>query len=62
MPVLPPQFGKIKAVNVLRDAGLTVERIVTIVDRQVDGEADATVCAAKLELCSLFTLHDLVYA
>ena len=52
----------VKAVNVLRDVGLTVERIVTIVDRQVDGEADATVCAAKLELCSLFTLHDLVYA
>ena len=52
----------VKAVNVLRDAGLTVERIVTIVDRQVDGEADATVCAAHLELCSLFTLHDLVYA
>ena len=52
----------VKAVNVLRDAGLTVERIVTIVDRQVDGEADATVCAAQLELCSLFTLHDLVYA
>ena len=52
----------VKAVNVLRDAGLTVERIVTIVDRQVDGEADATICAAQLELCSLFTLHDLVYA
>ena len=52
----------VKAVEVLRDAGLTVDRVVTIVDRQVDGEADATMCSAELELCSLFTLHDLVYA
>ena len=52
----------VKAVEVLRDAGLTVDRVVTIVDRQVDGEADATMSSAELELCSLFTLHDLVYA
>ena len=52
----------VKAVDKIRDAGYKVGRVVCIVDRQVDGEADATVCAAQLELCSLFTLHDLVYA
>ena len=51
----------IKAVNVLRDAGLVVERIVTIVDRQVGGEADTNVCAAHLELMSLFTLNEVAY-
>ena len=52
----------IKAVNVLRDAGLVVERIVTIVDRQVGGEADTNICAAHLELMSLFTLNEIAYA
>ena len=50
----------VKAVEKLRDAGYEVNRIITIVDRQVDGEADANVLAAKCELISLFTLDDLI--
>ena len=49
----------IKAVDKLRDAGYVVDRIITIVDRQVDGEADTNVLAAKCELISLFSLHEL---
>jgi len=52
--------SSIKAVEKLRDAGYEVNRIITIVDRQVDGEADANVLAAKCELISLFTLDDLI--
>ena len=48
------------AVEKLRDAGYTVERIVTIIDRQVDGEADAKMKEANIELISLFTLQDLI--
>ena len=49
----------IKAVDKLRDAGYVVDRIITIVDRQVDGEADTNVLAAKCELISLFSLQEL---
>ena len=49
----------IKAVDKLRDAGYVVDRIITIVDRQVDGEADTNVLAAKCELISLFSLEEL---
>ena len=52
--------SSIIAVEKLRDAGYEVNRIITIVDRQVDGEADANVLAAKCELISLFTLDDLI--
>ena len=52
--------SSVKAVEKLRDAGYVVDRIVTIVDRQVDGEADTNVLAAKCELISLFTLDELV--
>ena len=52
--------SSVKAVEKLRDAGYVVDRIVTIVDRQVDGEADTNVLAAKCELISLFTLDELI--
>ena len=48
------------AVEKLRDAGYTVERIITIIDRQVDGEADAKMKEANIELISLFTLQDVI--
>jgi len=51
--------SSIKAVEKLRDVGYEVNRIITIVDRQVDGEADANVLAAKCELISLFTLDEI---
>ena len=47
----------IKAVNVLRDVGYEVNRVVAIVDRQ-EGGKDAMMDAG-LELCSLFTIEDL---
>ena len=48
------------AVEKLRDAGYVVERIITIIDRQVDGEADAKMKEANIELISLFTLQDVI--
>ncbi len=51
--------SSVKAVEKLRDAGYVVDRIITIVDRQVDGEADTNVLAAKCELISLFSLEEL---
>ena len=61
--VVTTATSAIKAVNVLRDqAGLSVDRIVTIVDRQKDGEAEPALRNANVELKSLFTLHDLIYA
>ncbi len=51
--------SSIIAVEKLRDAGYEVNRIITIVDRQVDGEADTNVLAAKCELISLFSLEEL---
>ena len=48
--------SSIKAVNVLRDLGYEVNRVVTIVDRQ-EGGRDAMIDAG-LELCSLFTIED----
>ena len=49
----------IQAVKRLRDAGYTVNRIAAIVDRQVDGEADAAMKEADLELVSIFKLKDI---
>ena len=49
----------VKAVEKLRDAGYVVDRIITVVDRQVDGEADTNVLAAKCELISLFSIEEL---
>ena len=49
--------SSIKAVNVLRDQGYIVDRVVSIVDRQ-EGGKDAMI-EANLELRSLFTIEDL---
>ena len=49
----------IKAVKRLRDAGYEVNKVVSIVDRQEDGEADTAMKLAGLELVSLFTLKEL---
>ena len=50
--------SSIKAVNVLRDVGYVVDRVVSIVDRQ-EGGKDAMI-EAGLELFSLFTLEELI--
>ena len=50
----------IQAVKRLRDAGYVVNRVVSIVDRQEDGEADKLMKEKNLELKSLFTLKDLI--
>ena len=49
----------IKAVEKLRDAGYVVNRVVSIIDRQEDGEADAAMKEADLELISIFKLDEL---
>jgi len=49
----------IKAVKRLRDAGYVVNRVVTIIDRQEDGEADTAMKLAGLELISIFKLDEL---
>ena len=49
----------IKAVKKLRDAGYKVDRIVSVVDRQEDSEADIAMKEEGLELISLFTLKEL---
>ena len=48
------------AVEKLRDAGYVVEKIITVVDRQVDGEASAKMKEANIELISLFTLQEII--
>jgi orotate phosphoribosyltransferase len=48
--------SSLKAVNQLREAGYTVNRVVTIVDRQEGGLEAMT--AAGLELQSLFLLEE----
>ena len=50
----------IKAVNKLRDAGYVVDKIVAIVDRQVDGEADKLMKDNNIQLTSIYTLEDIV--
>ena len=49
----------IKAATRLRDAGYVVERVVAIVDRQEDKEADEFMESANLELRSIFTLDEI---
>ena len=49
----------IKAVKRLRDAGYEVNKVISIVDRQEDGESDTAMKLAGLELVSLFTLKEL---
>ena len=50
----------IKAVKRLRDAGYEVKRVVSIVDRQENGEANTAMIFAGLELISLYKLKDLI--
>ena len=50
----------IQAVQRLRDAGYVVNRVAAIVDRQEDGEADAAMKEAELELVSIFKLEDII--
>ena len=71
--LLPPQGTKItvledvittggsaiKAAPRLRDAGYVVERVVAIVDRQENKEADEFMESVNLELRSLFTLDEI---
>ena len=49
----------IKAATRLRDAGYVVNRVVSIVDRQENGEADEFMESVGLELYSLFSLVEL---
>ena len=49
----------IKAATRLRDAGYVVERVVAIVDRQEEKEADEFMESVNLELRSLFTLDEI---
>ena len=49
----------IKAATRLREGGDVVERVVAIVDRQEDKEADEFMESANLELRSLFTLDEI---
>ena len=49
----------IKAATRLRDAGYVVERVVAIVDRQEDKEADEFMESVNLELRSIFTLDEI---
>ena len=51
--------SSLKAVEKLRDAGYVVERVVSIVDRQEDSEADKLMKDNGLELISIFILKDL---
>ena len=43
----------------MRDAGYVVNRVVSIIDRQEDGEADTAMKLAGLELISIFKLDEL---
>ena len=52
--------SSLKAVHQLREAGYTVNRVVTIVDRQEGGQEAMT--AAGLELRSLFLLEEVAAA
>ena len=49
----------IKAATRLRDVGYVVERVVAIVDRQEDKEADEFMESVNLELRSLFTIDEI---
>jgi len=49
----------IQAVKRLRDAGYVVNRVVSIVDRQENGEADTAMKLAGLELKSLYKLDEI---
>jgi len=48
------------AVEKLRDAGYVVDRVVTVVDRQENGEATAKMLEAGVELVSICTLQEII--
>ena len=50
----------VKAATRVRDAGYVVDRVVALVDRQENGEADEFMESAGLELYSLFNLEEVV--
>ena len=50
----------IKAATKVRDAGYVVDRVVALVDRQENGEADELMESAELELYSLFSLDEVL--
>ena len=50
----------IKAATKVRDAGYAVDRVVALVDRQENGEADELMESAELELYSLFSLDEVL--
>ena len=54
--------SSIKAAKRLRDAGYDVKRVVSIVDRQENGEADTAMKLTGLELYSIFKLEELIDA
>ena len=54
--------SSIKAATRLRDAGYEVNQIVTIVDRQVNNEANDFMESVDLELISLYKLQDIADA
>ena len=49
-----------EAARRIRDKGYQVKRVVTIVDRQEDGEATAAMEKIGLELVSLYTLKEFI--
>ena len=50
----------IKAATKVRDAGYVVDRVVSLVDRQENGEADELMESVELELYSLFSLDEVL--
>ena len=52
--------SSIEAVKRIRDAGYKVNRVVSIIDRQENGEADTAMKWQDLELISLYKLEDLI--
>ena len=58
--VITTGASAIKAVKRLRDVGYIVKKVVAIVDRQEETEADIAMKLVGLELVSLFKLKDLV--
>ena len=51
--------SSIKAVKRLRDAGYEVKRVVSIIDRQENEEANTAFKLAGLEFYSLFSLEEI---
>ena len=52
--------SSIEAVKRIRDVGYKVNRVVSIIDRQEEGEADTAMKWADLELVSLYKLEELI--